>query len=155
MSNRTNKYADKAKTPEMVIDGQKGIVPDSAEWHFYFHKRRFFDFLLDLDKNPNLENPLDKWDWDYLPEPSHGYDHNDCAEYLVKQKKCQSMLKNAGYLGLHKAVYKLMADDYQRSLMHPKSKGIYKSRLARSIGWLNPETKEFSEDKTFKLKGEE
>ncbi len=45
MSNRTNKYADKAKTPEMVIDGQKGIVPDSAEWHFYFHKRRFFDFL--------------------------------------------------------------------------------------------------------------
>ena len=153
MSNRTNKYADKAKTPEMVIDGQKGIVPDSAECHFYFHKRRFFDFLLDLDKNPNLENPLDKWDWDYLPEPSHGYDHNDCAEYLVKQKKCQSMLKNAGYLGLHKAVYKLMADDYQRSLMHPKSKGIYKSRLARSIGWLNPETKEFSEDKTFKLKG--
>ena len=153
MSNRTNKYADKAKTPEMVIDGQKGIVPDSAEWHFYFHKRRFFDFLLDLDKNPNLENPLDKWDWDYLPEPSHGYDHNDCAEYLVKQKKCQSMLKNAGYLGLHKAVYKLMADDYQRSLMHPKSKGIYKSRLARSIGCLNSETKEFSEDKTFKLKG--
>ena len=153
MSNRTNKYADKAKTPEMVIDGQKGIVPDSAEWHFYFHKRRFFDFLLDLDKNPNLENPLDKWDWDYLPEPSHGYDHNDCAEYLVKPKKCQSMLKNAGYLGLHKAVYKLMADDYQRSLMHPKSKGIYKSRLARSIGWLNSETKEFSEDKTFKLKG--
>ena len=153
MSNRTNKYADKAKTPEMVIDGQKGIFPDSAEWHFYFHKRRFFDFLLDLDKNPNLENPLDKWDWDYLPEPSHGYDHNDCAEYLVKQKKCQSMLKNAGYLGLHKAVYKLMADDYQRSLMHPKSKGIYKSRLARSIGWLNSETKEFSEDKTFKLKG--
>ena len=28
MSNRTNKYADKAKTPEMVIDGEKGIVPD-------------------------------------------------------------------------------------------------------------------------------
>ncbi len=52
MSNRTNKYADKAKTPEMVIDGEKGIVPDSAEWHFYFHKRRFFDFLFDLDKDP-------------------------------------------------------------------------------------------------------
>ncbi len=84
MSNRTNKYSDKAKTPEMVIDGQKGIIPDSAEWHFYFHKRRFFDFLLDLDKNPNLENPLDKLDRDYLPKPSNGFDHNDCAEYLIK-----------------------------------------------------------------------
>ena len=47
MSNRTNKYADKAKTPEMFIDGQKGIVPDSAEWYFYFHKRRFFDSNFD------------------------------------------------------------------------------------------------------------
>ncbi len=36
----------------MVIDGEKGTVPDSAEWHFYFHKRRFFDFLFDLDKDP-------------------------------------------------------------------------------------------------------
>ncbi len=48
MSNRTDKFADKAKTPTMVIDGEKGIVPDSAEWHFYFHKRKFFDFLFDL-----------------------------------------------------------------------------------------------------------
>ncbi|MBO6972380.1 MAG: hypothetical protein JJ843_00965 [Prochlorococcus marinus CUG1434] len=152
MSNRTNKYADKAKTPEMVIDGEKGIVPDSAEWHFYFHKRRFFDYLLDLDKDPNLENPLDKWDWDYLPEPSEEYDHNACAEYLVKQKKCQEMLKNAGYLGLQKAVYQLMADDYQRSLMHPESKGIYRSRLEGSLGWLNPETGEFSDNKAIKLK---
>ena len=70
----------------MFIDGVKGIVPDSSEWHFYFHKRRFFDFLFDLDKDLNLENPLDKWDWDYLPEPSEEYVRNACAEYLVKQK---------------------------------------------------------------------
>ena len=94
MARSDNKFKDIAKTPEMVIDGEKGIVPDSAEWHFYFHKRRFFDFLSDLDKDPNLENPLDNWDWDYLPEPSEEYDHNACAEYLVKQdfikKNCKS-----------------------------------------------------------------
>ena len=50
MSNRTNKYADKAKTPEMFIGGQKGIIPDSADWNFYFHKRRFFDFFYILIK---------------------------------------------------------------------------------------------------------
>jgi len=61
MNNRTNKYADKAKTPEIFIDGKKGIVPNNAGWHFYFHKRRFFDFLFDLDKDSNLENLLDKW----------------------------------------------------------------------------------------------
>ena len=155
MARSNNKFKDKAKTPEMVIDGVKGIVEDSAEWHFFSWKRRFFDYLLDLIKDPNLENPLDQWDWDYLPEPSDGYDHNACAEYLVKQKKCQEMLKNAGYLGLHQAVYQLMADDYQRSLMHPESKGIYKSRLAGSFGWYNPETQEFSDElgKKYKLKG--
>ncbi len=42
------------------------------------------------------------------------------------------MLKHVGYLGLYKAVYKLMAYDYQISLIHPKSKGTYKSRLAIS-----------------------
>ena len=62
------------------------------------------------------------------------------------------MLKNAGYLGLQKAVYQLMADDYQRSLMHPESKGIYRSRLEGSLGWLNPETGEFSDNKAIKLK---
>lgn len=35
MSNRTDKFAEKAKTPTMVIDREKGIVSDSAEWHFY------------------------------------------------------------------------------------------------------------------------
>ena len=67
-------------------------------------------------------------------EFSEEYDHNACEEYLVKQKKCQEMLKNAGYLGLQKAVYQLMADDYQRSLMHPIIKGIYTSRLAATLG---------------------
>ena len=62
MSNRTDKFAEKAKTPTMVIDGVKGIEEDSAEWHFFYWKRRFFDYLLDLIKDPNLENPLDKWD---------------------------------------------------------------------------------------------
>ena len=33
-------------------------------------KIKIFYYLLDLDKYPNLENPLDKGDWDYLPEPS-------------------------------------------------------------------------------------
>tara|TARA_A100001388_G_scaffold205154_1_gene155990 strand:+ start:280 stop:429 length:150 start_codon:yes stop_codon:yes gene_type:complete len=32
----------------MVIDGIKGIETDSAEWHFFFWKKRYFDFLLDL-----------------------------------------------------------------------------------------------------------
>ncbi len=62
------------------------------------------------------------------------------------------MLKKAGYLGLHKAVYKLMADDYQRSLIHPESKGIYTSRLAVLLCWLNPKTGEFSDNKTINLK---
>ena len=62
------------------------------------------------------------------------------------------MLKKAGYLGLHKAVYKLISDDYQRPLMHPESNGIYTSRLAASLGWLNPKIGEFSDNKTIKLK---
>ena len=62
------------------------IVQNSA---FTLIKEGLFDFLFDLDKDPNLENPLDKWDWDYLPEFSKEYDHNACEEYLVKQKKCQ------------------------------------------------------------------
>ena len=45
-----------------------------------------------------------------------------------------------------------MANDYQRSLMHPESKGIYRSRLAGSLGFLNSETGEFSDNKTIKLK---
>ena len=48
MSNRTDKFAEKAKTPTMVIDGEKGIVHDSAEWHFYFWKNQYFEFLLSL-----------------------------------------------------------------------------------------------------------
>ena len=147
MARSKDKFKDKAKTPTMVIDGVMGIVEDSAEWHFYSWKRRFFDYLLDLIKDPNLKNPLDKWDWDYLPEPSNGYDQNDCAEYYLKQKKCQAMLKEAGYMGLHKEVYKLQAEDYERTLMHPKSKGIYRSRLAGTLGWMDPETGLFPDEK--------
>ena len=153
MPRSEDKFLEKSKIPTMVIDGVKGIEPDSAEWHFFFWKKRYFDFLLDLvdgRKDPNLENPLDTWDWDYLPEPSHGYDQNSCAEYFIKQKKCQAMLKNAGYMGLHKAIYKLQADDYQRSLMHPESKGIYRSRLAGSLGWKDPETGLFPDEKKYK-----
>ena len=98
MSNRTNKYAEKAKNPEIKIDGVR-VKEDSAEWQFYFHKRRYFDFLNGLIETRtvrNYINPLDTWDWDYLPEPSDGYDQNDCAEYYLKQKKCQAMLKEAG-----------------------------------------------------------
>ena len=57
---------------------------------FSSEKKRYFEFILDLidgRKDPNLENPLDTWDWDYLPEPFHGYDQNYCAEYFIKQKK--------------------------------------------------------------------
>ena len=87
MARSDNKFNDIAKIPEMVIDGVKGIEPNSAEWHFFFWKKRYFDFLLDLidgRKDPNLENPLDTWDWDYLPEPSDDYDQNSCAESLLK-----------------------------------------------------------------------
>ena len=38
-----------------------GVEPDSAEWHFFFFEKRFFDFQLDLDRKPNLVNPLDRW----------------------------------------------------------------------------------------------
>ena len=44
MSNRTNKYAEKAKNPEIKIDGVR-VKEDCAEWHVYFQKRRYFDFL--------------------------------------------------------------------------------------------------------------
>ena len=55
--------------------------------------------------------------------------------------------KEAGYMGLHKEVYKLQAEDYERTLMHPKSKGIYRSRLAGSVGWMDPETGLFPDEK--------
>ncbi len=90
MARSDNKFKDIAKTPEMVVDGVKGIEPDSAEWHFFFWKKRYFDFLLDLidgRKDPNLENPLDTLDWDYLPEPSNDYDQNSCAESLLKSSE--------------------------------------------------------------------
>ena len=153
MPRSDNKFKDIAKTPEMVIDGVKGIVEDSAEWHFFSWKRRYFDFLNGLIETRTVRdyiNPLDTWDWDYLPEPSDGYDQNDCAEYYLKQKKCQAMLKNAGYMGLHKEVYKLQAEDYERTLMHPESKGIYRSRLAGSVGWMDPETGLFPDEKNNK-----
>ena len=82
-----DKFKDKAKTPTMVINGVKGILEDGAEWHFYSWKRRFFDYLLDLIKDPNLQNPLDKWDWDYLPEPSDDYDQNSFAESILKSSE--------------------------------------------------------------------
>ena len=87
MARSKDKFKDKAKTPIMVIDGVKGIVEDNTEWHFYSWKRRFFDYLLDLIKDPNLQNPLDKWDWDFLPEPSDDYDQNSCAESLLKSSE--------------------------------------------------------------------
>ena len=95
MSNRTNKYAEKAKNPEIKIYGVR-VNEDSAEWHFFFWKKRYFDFLHDLIETRTVRdyiNPLDQCDWDNLPKPSDGYDQNDCTEYYLKQKKCQAMLK--------------------------------------------------------------
>ena len=87
MARSKDKFKDKAKTPTMVINGVKGILEDSAEWHFYSWKRRFFDYLLDLIKDPNLQNQLDKWDWGYLPEPYDDYDQNSCTESILKSSE--------------------------------------------------------------------
>ena len=43
MSNRTNKYAEKAINPEIKIDGVR-VKEDSAEWHFSFHKKGILIF---------------------------------------------------------------------------------------------------------------
>ena len=75
MARSRNNFVEKSKIPTMVIYEEKGIEPDSAEWHFFFLKKRYFDFLLDLDRKTNLVNPLDTWGWDYLPKFSHGYDN--------------------------------------------------------------------------------
>ena len=148
MSNRTDKFAEKAKTSTMVIDGEKGIVHDSAEWHFYFWKNQYFNFLLSLieGRETNLENPLDARDWDRFPKPDAEFDENACAEYYLKNKKCEAWLRKVGYMGLHPQVYKLQARDYERSLMHPQSKGVYKSKLSSS-GWTDPETGLFPDEK--------
>ena len=148
MSNRFNKYKDIAKIPEMVIDGEKGIVTDSAEWRFYFWKDKYFSFLLSLieGRETNLENPLDTYDWDHIPKPNAEYDKNACAEHYLKNKKCEAWLRKVGYMWLHPQVYKLQAQDYERSLMHPQSKGVYKSKLSSS-GWMDPETGLFPDEK--------
>jgi len=48
MARSEDKFLEKSKIPTMVIDGVKGIEEDSAEWHFFFWKKRYFDFLYSL-----------------------------------------------------------------------------------------------------------
>ena len=102
MSNSKDKYA--TKDPHIKIDGER-VHPDSAEWLAYWWKRRFFDFLLDLQNNPKKQNPLDSWDWDYMSQPDENYDLDDCIALLKKNKKAQSILKRWGYLGKPHSVY--------------------------------------------------
>ena len=84
MPRRRNNFVEKSKIPTMVIYEEKGIEPDSAEWHFFFFEKRFFDFQLDLDRKPNLVNPLDTWGWDNLPEFYHEYD--DKTEKIINRE---------------------------------------------------------------------
>ena len=39
------KFVEKSKIPTIVIDGQKGIEQDRAEWYYFFWEKRYFDFL--------------------------------------------------------------------------------------------------------------
>ena len=39
------KFVEKSKIPTIVIEGQKGIEQDSAEWYYFFWEKRYFDFL--------------------------------------------------------------------------------------------------------------
>ena len=45
MARSKDKFLEKSKIPTMVIDGVKGIEEDSAEWHYFFWGKRYFDFL--------------------------------------------------------------------------------------------------------------
>ena len=48
------KFVEKSKIPIIVIDGQKGIEQDSAEWYYFSWEKRYFDFL--AVNNLNLED---------------------------------------------------------------------------------------------------
>ena len=145
MARSSDKFKDKAKTPTMVIDGVKGIVPDSAESEAFSWKWRFYRFLEELANNPDLKNPLDTWDWDYMTQPDENYDLDDCVALLKKNKKTQSILKKWNMLGMPHDWYKIQSEEYLMSGLPP-----YKSKL-HYVGWLNRETGEFA-DNTYKLK---
>ena len=90
MSNRTNKYTDKAKTPEMFIDGQKSIVPDSANGTFTFIKEGVLIFILYLyickflgSYKKSCKNKLSK----------QSYKKNRFRTNFRKEKKKQRFLK--------------------------------------------------------------
>ena len=36
------KFVEKSKIPTIAIDGQKGIEQDSAEWYYFFWKKKVF-----------------------------------------------------------------------------------------------------------------
>ena len=145
-----NKYKDKPR--QAVIEGER-VVVGSAEYTAYWWKAKFMSFLEDLYNDPTEQNPLDLYgNWDHLPKPDKEYDENACAEYYLKNKKCESILKKWGFINQPHSVYRYLAQEYQDYLESPNSKGVYKDRFRKSMGWINPETGEFSEDKTYTLK---
>ena len=94
-------------------------------------------FLEDLYNDPTEQNPLDLYgNWDHLPKPDKYYDANACAEYYLKNKKCKSILQKWGFINQPHSVYRLLAQQYQDYLESPNSKGVYKDRFRKSMGWL-------------------
>ncbi len=124
MSNRTNKYAEKAKTPEIVIDGEN-VVVGSAKWEAYSCKKRYFSFLWDRLRDPSAVNPLDQVDWENIwPE-------------------VYQILKEWNYVGMPNDYYSIAARDYFNDYMNGGK--AYKNKI-HGFGWWDPKAKEFTLD---------
>ena len=134
------RHIEKVKHNNTIkIDGVR-VEKGSSEWEAFSWKWRFYRFLEDLVNNPDLKNPLDLWDWDYMAQPDENYDLDDCINLLKKNKKTQSILKSWYMLGMPHDWYKIKAKEYQLELENGKPP--YKNRI-HGFGWYDPKTKKF------------